>query len=625
MSSLPVVRSWRTRVAALLAVVFVGTALSACNPNTWLISGNVTHNATATIDSGKTLLFDPNASSTLTIDGNLIIKGTLTMRPAHAGIEHRIVFTGANEAGFAGGGMDVLDSDRGLWVMEAGRLDIAGTERTPWARLAGPVSSGATTITVDRDLTGWQAGDQLRISPTGSQQYTQFDEVTVQSVSARQVTFTTGLAFAHPQVALPDGTSAQAEVLNITRNVRIEGTQPAVPLPRAAGANPSGRSHIFIRNTSAVVHDIDYVALRYMGPRKFDPGTGRSVFVLGRYALHFHMSNDNNRGTEVRGAVVTDSGSAAYVAHTSHGITFDRTISYDTVESPYWWDVKSNEEPEFGRDPTDDTLYNETVAAKVISDRTGGAKNRLTGFSLGCGERNTVTGAVAVGVGDGIQASGFLWPEGAGGCFWDFTDNVAHNNKKNGIFTWQNDDVPHAVSDFVAYRNGGSGIEHGAYRNRFDYERVVLAENDAEPGGINDGGGGIGEFVLHAVARPPGIDVDDARLAVLPRAGARALYVLAARQPPYDTTHLRSWVVDGPTGPVVTIDERLTIGIGQEVDIPCWTVNGGELDPSDFEILHMDPASVYQVQRRDGTAYRLTRNPDGSPNGQTITPFATCP
>jgi hypothetical protein len=59
--------------------------------------------------------------------GNVIIRGRLVMQPASPEVEHRLIFAGAREASFAGGGMEVLGSDVGLWVMDGGVLDVAGT------------------------------------------------------------------------------------------------------------------------------------------------------------------------------------------------------------------------------------------------------------------------------------------------------------------------------------------------------------------------------------------------------------------------------------------------------------------------------------------------------------------
>jgi hypothetical protein len=48
---------------------------------------------------------------------------------------------------------------------------------------------------------------------------------------------------------------------------------------------------------------------------------------------------------------------------------------------------------------------------------------------------------------------------------------------RNGIWVWQNaNSLDHSIRDFVAYANA-VGIDHGAYRNRFTYDGIVLAGN----------------------------------------------------------------------------------------------------------------------------------------------------
>jgi hypothetical protein len=93
------------------------------------------------------LVFDPEASHRLESSGNVIVLGRLLMRPATPAVGHRMVFTGVREAGFAGGGMDPIPSDVGLWV-------------------TGSVDAGATTIELQADPEGWRPDDELVLTPT---------------------------------------------------------------------------------------------------------------------------------------------------------------------------------------------------------------------------------------------------------------------------------------------------------------------------------------------------------------------------------------------------------------------------------------------------------------------------
>jgi G8 domain len=408
---------------------------------------------------GGQLMFDPGASRRLESRGNMVVRGRLVMRPSSATVSHRLVFTGARERSFKGGGMDVVARDTGLWVMEAGRLEIAGAPKLAWTRAAGGLKAGATKIALQADPAGWRPGDELAITPTTSPadgNIGAYDIVTVESVNGRTVTLSAPLDNHHPSVKVAAGKRLTAEVLNLTRNVHIEGTA-------------KGRAHIFVRSSRP--QSLKQAAIRHMGPRK--PDDGFSEFVLGRYPLHIHMCYDGSRGSLVEGVVIRDAGSHAFVPHLSNGITFRDCISHDTYEDAYWWDGAPDTRTQ--GDPSHDILYDRCVASLVKHDPPYRGY-RLTGFFIGRGDRNVAKDCVAVGVQGATDASGFEWPEGSEGV-WKFTGCVAHNNEEHGIFTWQNTGLVHVISDFVGYHNTQAGISHGAYQNPYVYKDSVLYGN----------------------------------------------------------------------------------------------------------------------------------------------------
>lgn len=439
-----------------------GTAVVPTANALWTITSPVVLTANATvagvvIEAGGELSFDPTANVTLTSTRNVIVRGKLSMRPSTPDVTHRLVFSGISESAFVGGGMDPVDSDVGLWVMGDGVLDLAGSPRTAWARAAGGLARGATSVTLDADPVGWRAGDLLVVTPTGSTSdpanYVWLETVTVTSVSARTVTFSPGLSVEHPEIRT--GTVMRPEVLNLTRNVGIEGT-------------PSGRSHVFIRSTRA--QSVAYVAIRHVGPR-----IDAANLVLGRYGLHLHHCEDGSRGSVIESVVVRDAGNHAFVPHMSDGTTFRNCIAHHVQEDAFWWDVP---------DLTHDTTFERCVAAGLSTDSRAQGFYTLNGFTLGHGSGNRCIGSVAVGVIGGKTASGFNWPskapaDGMNG-EWLYEDCVAHNNRYNGIYVWQNDQLPgHVVTRFVAYRNGGAGIKHGAYVNSYLYQDSMLIQNNA--------------------------------------------------------------------------------------------------------------------------------------------------
>ncbi|MFJ1790115.1 hypothetical protein [Kitasatospora griseola] len=436
------------------------------------------------IDAGGSLVFAKDRSLTLDSAGNVEVRGTLALAPdpAHT---HTLRFPDIDEHRFQGGGMTVVDTDTGLWVTGSGYLRLDGAPRTAWVRAAAELKAGDTTVRLAADPEGWQAGDELAVTPTAPPDAadfsTSYDLVAVQRIDGRTVTLTAPLQHAHPQVSAGGGAVFGAEVLNLTRNVRVEGTE-------------QGRAHVHL--TSSRPADLRHAALRRVGPRAAgkESWNGQPVTepVLGRYGLHFHMLLDTSRGTVVEGVVVRDAGSHAFVPHNSHGITFRGCISHQTWEDAYWWDGPTDTRtPQI---PSDDIAYLGCVASRTVYEPNPRGY-RLTGFSLGAGTGSTARDCVAVGVQGATGASGYEWPETSEGV-WTFENCLAHNNLEDGIFVWQNSEHPHTVTGFAAYHNGGWGIEHGAYLNDFGYRASVLYGNAA---------GGI---AVHALGRDKGTVFD---------------------------------------------------------------------------------------------------------------------
>ena len=576
-------------------------------------SGNVTLSK-LDVASNQTVCFEPNVNTTVEISGNAIVNGVLRMQPANAGISHTLRFTGANENAFVGGGMDPIASDVGLWVMGAGKLEVQGATKTGWLRATNSLNSGSTSVVLDNAPTGWLAGDEVLIVPTATGAFDAGETRTISAISGNTVTLNSGLSNSHPTVSLPDGRTLGAEVANLTRNVRIEGMKPANPLPTISQNNNPGRSHIFIRNTSPAIHTVKYAAIRYMAPRKGDPDGG-SILVLGRYALHFHMSNENNRGTVVEGVVARDIGSHAFVPHTSHGITFRDTVAYNTNGDAYWWDPRPGC-PEGQRgcpDPnlTNDILYDHALAAYVNADPNsplGKGRNRMSAFRLVGGLRNTVRNSVAVAVSGGRDSSGYHWPESENPVpnLWIFEDNLVHNNRADGIFGWQNDENVHTITRYTAYRNGGSGIELGAYTNRYQFFDNVLFEN------------GQVELRLKANSHAnPNQKFNNFRVATL---APYVLEIAESNLPPSAPAELRNWNITklGAGNKAVWI--HATTKQPREMDLICWALPGGaELEQSNFTVTDWSPGTVIRVQRRNGTAYQFTNGTFSS-----IPSFTTC-
>jgi hypothetical protein len=520
-------------------------------------SGNVSLPAGFTVPAGETWNFDPAVSTTVTVSANVIVNGVLQMRPANAGIIHTLRFTGVNEANFVGGGMDPIASDVGLWVMGAGKLDLQGSAKVPWNRTG-------------TDPT-WTGSDELKVTPVTPGNYT-------------SAPFTLG-------GAVPSWNGHVAEVLNLTRNVRIEGTA-------------TGRSHIFIRST--VAQTVNNTAIRYMGPRKGTP----SALVLGRYGLHFHHCSNGSNGSHIDNTVIRDIGSWGLVPHDSQGTSATGTIVYSCMGDAFTWD--------YG-ELTSNTLWDGCVAAE-LEGPAGQAVFTQSGFTLGRGSGNICRNSVAVTNRGGYPGSpGFNWPEGANGApnVWTFDNNLAHNNNRNGIWVWQNDANSHVITNHTSYLNGVSEIDHGAYENCYQYRDMVLE------------GAALEAVLQHALGPDPNGSPPASQLpphvferitlrgrGVTPNA-IRATATVSSHGSPVT---YKEWTIDGLTGKAFVVENGATVGgfLKGLYDFVRCTVNGADFEPTNVQIISAVAGTRIRSQRRNGTAWQM----DYQGNVTTIPPFA---
>jgi hypothetical protein len=512
------------------------------------------------------LTFHPHRSIKLSSSGNIVVRGTLRMAPASADEDHRLVFLNIDERRFKGETLNPVASDVGLWVIDSGVLKISGTPKRAWTRVYGSVAQGAKTMWLLEDPTGWRVGDEVAITPTlhpsegGHAQA--FDVARITAVKGRSVTLSKPTTFAHPEVSLGPNKTLTAEVLNLTRNVNIEGTR-------------GGRTHIFTRSHKP--QTIKYLGVRHMGPRQRDKkGPEHTKVVVGRWPVHFHHAMGGSRGSIVQGVVAREVGSHAYVTHMSHGVKFRSCIAYDVLEDPYWWDKF---------DKTNDTVVDSCVAAKVDSD----SKDQLGtiyGFVLGLGSGNVARNCVATGImgTPRTDTGGYGWLEKNGGK-WIFEDNVSHNNLNDGLFNWLNSGDVHSVARFITYRNGRAGLEVGAYENRHQFEECISTENRYS-------------VILHAVSKgtPPLLFnncVLNGEILVPRRLGGQAgAPVLFA---------------DGKVAGRITVDHTNSVAVDNWglYDFVRMDIDGRDLEPEDFNLILLWPGSRIRVQRRDETAFEF--------------------
>jgi len=398
-----------------------------------------------------------------------------------------------NESTFVGGHTDIpLSTDPGLWLMDCD-VEIAGKYEVPWALLARDAQAGETEILLDRDVT-WPAGAEIAVTPTlpittpGMSRFTlpvpgapasqtelwrdAYDVAVVISTSGRTVRIDRPLRYAHPRCGpWADGTAEGAEVLLLSRNVRITG-------------RPGGRSHILCMAHAGGSRQIRIADMegQYLGPVAPDPNrASRFVGRLGRYGLHFHMLGEAARGARVERVVLRDLGNHAFVSHASHGVTYMGAVAHNVFRSePFWWDASGSTAVPggFPENQSHDVAWDQCVASRVLS--WPNADGRMAGFMTMRGFRNRAVECRAVGIQGLSNSAGLRWPEGesheaSGAGVWEVRRLVVHNCR-NGTDTWQNTGNPHVVLLRSRIYRCESALQHGAYGNRYRYEGFETRE-----------------------------------------------------------------------------------------------------------------------------------------------------
>lgn len=424
--------------------------------------------------SGK-LTFRSTDSHTFQTNKNVVVEGILHLTPADPSKIHILRFINVDESRFVGDGDTPIDSDIGLWVINAGKLILKGSEKQSWTNSISSVFAGATSIDVVSS-TDWQIGDEIVIAPTDTPpQYPQdwddktgtltdsylpkFERRIVTSITGNTVSFSTPLIYDHLAVNSAITSSLgnsnrnwTPEVANLTRNVRIEGTKDDY---KGVGYEwqTYHRAHIFIK--SSMPPTIRYVEGKWLGPRQLQGGS-RPNFVSGRYGLHFHHGEENTNGTKVIGCSFHDIGNKVYVPHGSHGITMTKNVAFNSLGAQFWWDFQHQ---------THNLILNKNL---MMASRLSGVSNTCQGMELGQGDGNSAINNVAVycNSGDLHGAAAFVWDADNEGV-WKFENNLAHSCVA-GIFVWQNSSFNHTIIDYDSY-NCIEAISHGAYGNSYMY------------------------------------------------------------------------------------------------------------------------------------------------------------
>lgn len=515
------------------------------------IRGDANYAKTIVIKPGGRVMLDPAFGCTFSARGNIILDGgaLIATPPVDRSLIRTIRMVQVNEAAYVGGGHDPIDSDVGLWVCGNSELVLQGTPIVAWNRTGNDPS--------------WAASDELYVTPTAVNAYL-------------PVAFVKGSPV--PVAVDHRGNPHAGEVVNLFRNVRIEGT-------------PTGRAHVIFAGSTRIPV-VEHVAIRYMGPRQ-DYGLGLDG-VLARYGWHFHHCDDALEGTVVRGVLVRDCNSHAFVTHHTHGITYEDCLAYDTKSDAFWWDPEVDIDS-YGQHSSNNVTYLRCGA--VLTRASDASAGGVDGFTLGSGEGNRCIDCfAAAGQGGASTSAGVHWSSKANQManVWEFSGFVSHNNKGNGLRSWQNDGNDHIVQSFTSYRNRLAGVEHGAYGNRYLYRDGLIFGNLAE------------SIRSHAQSKQGGkirwMNIDmDGKFRIMRHEAPDPEF----RQLVYNCPMLSVHVLEATN----TSGAQPSIGPGWYDYVHCPQGTNGHIQTvADFLIQQPHAASNWRVEQPDGTAFSIAPN-----------------
>ena len=211
------------------------------------------------------------------------------------------------------------------WVFSNGSIINAyGATKTVLATKMTADKSAAATVIALTSTSGWNNGDTLAFAST-TRTYTQGESKVISTVdNSTQVTLTAGLTNAH------SGTSpTQAEVVNLTRNVKFTGTSTSL------------QGYIFIGNTATV--NFSYVETTLLGSSTANK-RGIDITTTSSGALTFDScSFHDSSASQAMGIVVSGSSHSNWNITNSVGYNFSQEgidVAVSTVTST--WTISGN-------------------------------------------------------------------------------------------------------------------------------------------------------------------------------------------------------------------------------------------------------------------------------------------
>ncbi len=196
--------------------------------------------------------------------------------------------------------------DRGVMLLR-GTLNMHGTSRNTWTKLAKTAERGATSISV-LDASEWRAGEEIVLASTDFDPR-QAERRTITRVSGNTISFAEPLQYMH-YGEVTFGVDERGEVAMLTRNIKVEASEDAATSYLGGHIMAMGGSRAYV----------DGVELNRMGQH----------LTLARYPMHFHVLGEG-AGQYIRNAAIHDTFNRCVTVHGTNDLTIENNVTFNTV------------------------------------------------------------------------------------------------------------------------------------------------------------------------------------------------------------------------------------------------------------------------------------------------------
>ncbi len=197
-------------------------------------------------------------------------------------------------------------SDRGIMMM-GGTLNLHGTEKNSWTKLAKTAAAGSNTIEV-LDPGDWRKGDVIVVASTDFDPH-QAERRTITGVSGKVITLDKKLDYMHFGKITFD-VDERGEVGMLSRNILIQ-------------ASPDADQTLFGGHIMAMAGSkmfVEGVELNRMGQNMH----------LARYPIHWHLIGDA-QGQYIKNSAIHDTYSRCVTVHGTNYLDVENNVTYNNI------------------------------------------------------------------------------------------------------------------------------------------------------------------------------------------------------------------------------------------------------------------------------------------------------